>query len=502
MVRLFMNKSILQGRITKYEYDNQSRLSVVLNPWSEEQRALDKAEAAEAGLYFTLDKGQGERYSFGTEELAKVREVLNQAGVNRGALVSGSQIVWRESYGYDGNGNRIRKSTPWGTIVYEYDGENRMVKKGNTAYSYDKDGNLIGETGRNRTVKYEYNGQNRMVYSEVVEGSVRSITGYEYDGLGRRTIVQEAGREGMRTVYDGMSFEIIREGVTFLDGSLTTKYASGMVVAEEHNEGMRYRWLGGESESGVRTTRTEGSVSATAVRYTGISVSLYGNGEAVGMNRMRNPEERYEYDAGTGLYNYGYRDYKAEATRFTTVDPIRDGANWFAYVNNDPVNWIDLWGLRPLTTEERAAHANASDSPVDYDRIEFIDGLPTPEEVRSIAEGIGIDTRGIDESQIQDWIDSAAALSLPNGTIYVPSDLNQGKDEQLLSTVHEIEHQAQFQNNDVEKVVSELIAESQMPGRTAYTTPGTWEYEAQQVENRAAQQMREQATQQTAPCNR
>jgi hypothetical protein len=27
------------------------------------------------------------------------------------------------------------------------------------------------------------------------------------------------------------------------------------------------------------------------------------------------------------------------------VDPVRDGSNWFAYVNNDPVNWIDLWGL-------------------------------------------------------------------------------------------------------------------------------------------------------------
>jgi len=51
------------------------------------------------------------------------------------------------------------------------------------------------------------------------------------------------------------------------------------------------------------------------------------------------------YDVATGLYNYGYRDYKPQAARFTTVDPIRDGNNWFAYVNNDPVNWIDLWGL-------------------------------------------------------------------------------------------------------------------------------------------------------------
>jgi RHS repeat-associated protein len=51
------------------------------------------------------------------------------------------------------------------------------------------------------------------------------------------------------------------------------------------------------------------------------------------------------YDVVTGMYNYGYRDYKPEAARFTTEDPIRDGANWFAYVNNDPVNWVDPWGL-------------------------------------------------------------------------------------------------------------------------------------------------------------
>jgi RHS repeat-associated protein len=51
------------------------------------------------------------------------------------------------------------------------------------------------------------------------------------------------------------------------------------------------------------------------------------------------------YDPTTGLYNYGFRDYQSIAARFTTEDPIRDGNNWFAYVNNDPVNFIDPWGL-------------------------------------------------------------------------------------------------------------------------------------------------------------
>jgi len=58
------------------------------------------------------------------------------------------------------------------------------------------------------------------------------------------------------------------------------------------------------------------------------------------------------YDTATGLYNYGYRDYKPQAARFTTVDPIRDGNNWFAYVNNDPVNWMDLWGLDTVDAKQ------------------------------------------------------------------------------------------------------------------------------------------------------
>ncbi|MCL2094207.1 MAG: peptidoglycan DD-metalloendopeptidase family protein [Treponema sp.] len=51
------------------------------------------------------------------------------------------------------------------------------------------------------------------------------------------------------------------------------------------------------------------------------------------------------YESVTGLYNYGFRDYRPQQARFTTPDPIRDGNNWFAYVNNDPVNYVDWWGL-------------------------------------------------------------------------------------------------------------------------------------------------------------
>ena len=51
------------------------------------------------------------------------------------------------------------------------------------------------------------------------------------------------------------------------------------------------------------------------------------------------------YDATTSTYNYGYRDYSPQIARFTSIDPIRDGSNWFSYTANDPVNFVDLWGL-------------------------------------------------------------------------------------------------------------------------------------------------------------
>jgi RHS repeat-associated protein len=64
------------------------------------------------------------------------------------------------------------------------------------------------------------------------------------------------------------------------------------------------------------------------------------------------------YDPATGLYNYGFRDYAPQVARFTTVDPVRDGSNWFAYVNNDPVNYVDLWGLQCIPGSDKQAIDN------------------------------------------------------------------------------------------------------------------------------------------------
>jgi hypothetical protein len=50
------------------------------------------------------------------------------------------------------------------------------------------------------------------------------------------------------------------------------------IVRTEEKRDIGVRWLGPETESGTET-------ATAAVRYMGINVTLYGNGEAVGLNR-------------------------------------------------------------------------------------------------------------------------------------------------------------------------------------------------------------------------
>jgi YD repeat-containing protein len=107
-----------EGKITKYEYDAQSRLKSVLYPWTQEKAESDRKEA---GLYFTQDKGNGERYTFNNTETSLLRNPLNIASPARGNAVQTTQMTWKETYTYDRNGNRITKTTPWWAVRYKYD---------------------------------------------------------------------------------------------------------------------------------------------------------------------------------------------------------------------------------------------------------------------------------------------------------------------------------------------------------------------------------------------
>jgi hypothetical protein len=67
------------------------------------------------------------------------------------------------------------------------------------------------------------------------------------------------------------------------------------------------------------------------------------------------------YDNYSGLVNYGFRDYSPVAMRFTTVDPIRSGTNWYSYVGNDPINFVDPFGLLEVESADLNNNTSTSD---------------------------------------------------------------------------------------------------------------------------------------------
>lgn len=138
---------------------------------------------------------------------------------------------------------------------------------------------------------------------------------------------------------------------------------------------------------------------------------------------------------------------------------------------------------RQVTQEEIDLHKKAGGSSCDYSNITVVEGqMPTVENIRAEA-AVGSQTIDkVSDKELNDKISSSDAMTLPSGTIYTKDPITEDpKDKALMS--HEIEHVAQYQNDDAGKVFDRIVTETQ--NGNPYNTPGTLENDAQKVQDRA-----------------
>ncbi len=390
------------GRVTLYEYNNQGQLKNVFYPYTAEHAEKIKKEAMENGLSSEGNSAENQFLSASLKN--KIVPLINSMQYGLAFNLTNLQLFIKESYTYDRNGNRITRSTPYGTIEYTYDKENCLISSGSGGqtyirYTYDEMGNLLTQDSGFKRIKYAYNSQNRLIYCEVINDAEKTClqSNYAYDALGRRVLVRDVGEAALRTIYDGLSFDVIKQSPSF-DNALFTDYTDAQNAGIQWGKtgkptGDRYRYIDEtEIQDNSRYINLDnGSYKNVSCRYQGERSQLSINGNLAVQTTFDNGPEyfttdllgsvrsstdisggqkiSYSYDAfgaltqgsfttdsdfgylgkqhdpTASLYNYGYRDYSPQTSRFTTQDPIRDGENWFAYCNGDPVNFVDLWGL-------------------------------------------------------------------------------------------------------------------------------------------------------------
>jgi RHS repeat-associated protein len=308
---------------TSYTYDSLSRLLSISH--AKQNNILDGAKyTLDAAGYRTsrtpLPSGTATNYSY---------DDLNQLV----AATKDSSAV--ESYIYDKVGNRLSSI---GVSPYVYGTSNELVSKPDTVYAYDNNGNLQSESNTGGTIGYSWDLENRLL-SVTLPGSGETVS-FQYDPFGRR--ISKSSPAGTTIfVYDGAN--VIEE--VNGDGSFKALYTHALGIDEP------LALLRGSTRSYYLTDGLGSVISLTdskGNRAASYQYESFGNLAAT-TGSIANPflYTGREFDDETGLYFYRARYYDPSIGRFISEDPIKfnGGINFYSYVQNDPVNWVDPEGL-------------------------------------------------------------------------------------------------------------------------------------------------------------
>jgi len=314
-----------QPQVT-YSFDNSNRVTQIVQGSSTIAFSYDN-DGRRSTL--TLPSGIVGSYSYDQD--------WNLTGI---AYALNSNSVGNLTYNYNALGQRVSTAGSLATTVLptalssaSYDAANQLTSWNSAAMAYDADGNLTSDG----TNVYSWDTRNHL--STINSGATAS---FGYDAFGRRA-----------------SKTILGTTTSFLyDRTNPIQELTGSAPKANLIEGAVDEYFIRSDSGGYAEFLTEGLGSTIALAdssgalQTLYSYDPFGNSMQSGGSTTNSFAYTGRENDGTGLYFHRARYYSPILQRFISEDPIGflGGSNLYAYAQNDPLDFVDPWGLKLCKT--------------------------------------------------------------------------------------------------------------------------------------------------------